>query len=52
MKLFAPQALRELALPNRIVISPMCQYSANDDAWLALRDRLARAAAGSDDDRD
>ncbi|MBK7082075.1 MAG: threonylcarbamoyl-AMP synthase [Betaproteobacteria bacterium] len=24
----------------------------NDDAWLALRDRLARAAAGSDDDRD
>ena len=23
-----------------------------DDAWLAVRDRLARAAAGSDDDRD
>ena len=30
MKLFDPIALRDLALPNRIVVSPMCQYSAID----------------------
>jgi 2,4-dienoyl-CoA reductase-like NADH-dependent reductase (Old Yellow Enzyme family) len=29
-KLFEPFALRELVLPNRIVVSPMCQYSAVD----------------------
>lgn len=28
--LFSPLRLRELALPNRIVISPMCTYSASD----------------------
>ncbi|MBO1326674.1 NADH:flavin oxidoreductase/NADH oxidase [Acetobacter sp. TBRC 12305] len=28
--LFQPTALRTLALPNRIVIAPMCQYSAVD----------------------
>ena len=28
--LFSPIALRELALRNRIVVSPMCQYSAED----------------------
>lgn len=28
--LFAPLSLRELELPNRIVVSPMCQYSAVD----------------------
>jgi 2,4-dienoyl-CoA reductase-like NADH-dependent reductase (Old Yellow Enzyme family) len=28
MALFDPITLRELALPNRIVVSPMCQYSA------------------------
>jgi NADPH2 dehydrogenase len=28
--LFQPLALRDVALPNRIVISPMCQYSAID----------------------
>ncbi len=28
--LFTPIALRQLTLPNRIVISPMCQYSAED----------------------
>ena len=28
--LFSPIALRELNLPNRIVVSPMCQYSAED----------------------
>jgi anthraniloyl-CoA monooxygenase len=26
--MFAPLALRELELPNRVVVSPMCQYSA------------------------
>lgn len=28
-KLFMPLRLRELELPNRIVVSPMCQYSAS-----------------------
>ncbi len=34
--LFSPGTLRKLTLPNRIVISPMCQYSAEDGratAW-------------------
>jgi 2,4-dienoyl-CoA reductase-like NADH-dependent reductase (Old Yellow Enzyme family) len=34
--LFAPLALRAVRLPNRVVISPMCQYSATDglaDDW-------------------
>jgi 2,4-dienoyl-CoA reductase-like NADH-dependent reductase (Old Yellow Enzyme family) len=30
MKLFDPLRLRGLTLPNRIVVSPMCQYSAVD----------------------
>lgn len=29
-KLFTPLSLRSIELPNRIVISPMCQYSASD----------------------
>ena len=29
-KLFSPIALRGIELPNRIVVSPMCQYSATD----------------------
>ncbi len=28
--MFAPFALREMALENRVVVSPMCQYSAQD----------------------
>ena len=32
MRLFDPIALRGLALSNRIVVSPMCQYSADDGA--------------------
>jgi 2,4-dienoyl-CoA reductase-like NADH-dependent reductase (Old Yellow Enzyme family) len=28
--LFTPLALRDLTLPNRIAVSPMCQYSARD----------------------
>jgi len=34
--MFAPLRLRELELPNRVVVSPMCQYSAVDgvvDDW-------------------
>ncbi|MCX7894110.1 MAG: NADH:flavin oxidoreductase/NADH oxidase [Burkholderiales bacterium] len=30
--LFTPLRLRSLTLPNRIVVSPMCQYSARDGA--------------------
>jgi len=33
--LFSPLALRGVTLPNRIVISPMCQYSAEDGAATA-----------------
>ncbi|MFC3606459.1 NADH:flavin oxidoreductase/NADH oxidase [Stutzerimonas tarimensis] len=29
-KLFEPLTLRQLTLPNRVVVSPMCQYSAID----------------------
>jgi 2,4-dienoyl-CoA reductase-like NADH-dependent reductase (Old Yellow Enzyme family) len=28
--LFSPISLRELALPNRVVVSPMCQYNSDD----------------------
>src|SRR6201988_4295071 len=28
--LFSPIRLRELALPNRIMVAPMCQYSAEN----------------------
>ena len=34
--LFSPQTLRSLSLPNRIVVAPMCQYSAEEGratAW-------------------
>lgn len=30
MKLFEPVALRSVTLPNRLLVSPMCQYSARD----------------------
>lgn len=30
MKLFEPVALRNVTLPNRLLVSPMCQYSARD----------------------
>ncbi|NPE72729.1 oxidoreductase, partial [Dickeya dadantii] len=29
-KLFSPLALGNLTLPNRIIIAPMCQYSAEN----------------------
>jgi len=48
--LFSPFALRELTLPNRIVISPMCQYSAVDgkaQAWHMIHlGHLALSGAG------
>src|SRR5690242_21956845 len=28
--LFSPLSLRSLALPNRIAVSPMCEYSSDD----------------------
>ncbi len=33
--LFSPYALRGMTMPNRIVVSPMCQYSAEDGAATA-----------------
>ncbi len=48
--LFSPLALRELTLPNRIVVSPMCQYSAVDgmaQAWHMIHlGHLALSGAG------
>jgi 2,4-dienoyl-CoA reductase-like NADH-dependent reductase (Old Yellow Enzyme family) len=45
--LFAPLVLRELALPNRIVVSPMCQYSAtNGDATAWHKAHLGGLALG------
>ena len=29
-RLFSPVTLRRVSLPNRIVVSPMCQYSSQD----------------------
>ena len=29
-QLFTPYALRSVELPNRIIVAPMCQYSADD----------------------
>ncbi|MBS7813070.1 NADH:flavin oxidoreductase/NADH oxidase [Roseococcus pinisoli] len=50
-KLFEPLALRGVTLPNRIVISPMCQYSAEDGfagAWHMVQyGRFAVGGAGS-----
>jgi 2,4-dienoyl-CoA reductase-like NADH-dependent reductase (Old Yellow Enzyme family) len=48
--LFTPFPLRDLTLPNRIVVSPMCQYSAEDGratAWhMAHLNNLAMSGAG------
>ena len=48
--LFTPFALRGLALPNRIVVSPMCQYSAIDGAatdWHTVHlGQMAASGAG------
>lgn len=49
-QLFSPISLRELTLPNRIVISPMCQYSAVDgnalDWHVVHLNHLALSGAG------
>src|ERR1700739_2984935 len=48
--LFSPIKLAELALDNRIVVSPMCQYSADDgsatDWHLGHLGMLANSGAG------
>jgi 2,4-dienoyl-CoA reductase-like NADH-dependent reductase (Old Yellow Enzyme family) len=48
--LFSPLALRGLRLPNRIVVSPMCQYSADNgaaSAWHLMHiGALALSGAG------
>ncbi len=49
-KLFSPATLRALTLPNRIVVSPMCQYSAESgqaQAWHMIHlGSLALSGAG------
>jgi 2,4-dienoyl-CoA reductase-like NADH-dependent reductase (Old Yellow Enzyme family) len=49
-KLFEPLTLRSLRLPNRVVIAPMCQYSAVDgcaQAWhYAHLGQMAMSGAG------
>lgn len=49
--LFEPLAIRGVTLPNRIVISPMCQYSAEDgfaNAWHMVQyGRFAVGGAGT-----
>ena len=54
MKLFDPLTLRALTLPNRIVVSPMCQYSAVDgranDWHLVHWGQLLMSGAGLYDD--
>ena len=48
--LFSPITLRELTIPNRIVVSPMCQYNSNEgsanDWHLVHLGGLAMGAAG------
>jgi 2,4-dienoyl-CoA reductase-like NADH-dependent reductase (Old Yellow Enzyme family) len=48
--LFSPIKLADLTLPNRIVVSPMCQYSANDgvgNEWhMTHLGMLANSGAG------
>jgi 2,4-dienoyl-CoA reductase-like NADH-dependent reductase (Old Yellow Enzyme family) len=49
-RLFAPIALGDVELPNRIVVAPMCQYSADDgsasDWHLQHLSQLAYSGAG------
>lgn len=48
--LFSPLKIRGITIPNRIVISPMCQYSANDgylDQWHTIHlGRFVMGGAG------
>lgn len=49
-KLFSPYTIRSLTLPNRIVVSPMCQYSADNGSatvWHMIHlGHLALSGAG------
>src|SRR5258708_20945526 len=49
-KLFSPLTIRGVTLPNRIVVSPMCQYCAEDGkatSWhVAHLGQLALSGAG------
>src|SRR5580700_4305788 len=49
-KLFSPFTLRGVTIPNRVVVSPMCQYSAEDGratAWHMIHlGSLALSGAG------
>ena len=49
-KLFSPVALRDLKLDNRLVVAPMCQYSADDGSandWHMMHlGTLANSGAG------
>ena len=49
-RLFSPWSLGDLTLPNRIVIAPMCQYSAHkgsaSDWHLIHLGQLALSGAG------
>ena len=49
-QLFTPILMRGLSLPNRIVIAPMCQYSADDgsatDWHMQHLGSLAHSGAG------
>ena len=48
--LFQPLALRDLTMPHRVIVSPMCQYSAIDGVaqdWHTVHlGQLALASAG------
>lgn len=46
-RLFSPLAVGPLALPNRIAVSPMCQYSAQDGSAVAWHRMHLGALAGS-----
>lgn len=46
--LFEPLSLRQITLPNRIAVSPMCQYSAQEglaNDWHLVHLAAARWAA-------
>ncbi|MGE4660706.1 MAG: oxidoreductase, partial [Arenicellales bacterium] len=48
--LFAPLQIRNVTIPNRLVISPMCQYSAGDglanDWHMVHLGKFAQGGAG------
>ncbi len=54
--LFSPLTMRGLTLPNRVVVSPMCQYNSNNgsanDWHLMHLGNMSLGAAGPGDVRD